>query len=171
MALYCTNCRTVASAGEATCGNCRNGFVSKMACGSCNKVVPTGQSYCPDGCDRRLARGGRAFEETELFPRDPRYPVAGGALPALAGGSLAKIYVPEAYQAGQHGAISDVQMAGRDAEILTKMNALVAVLYAVAEDMSIFVQKADSTRALIKGCRNLAADLQEEVEVRRGPGR
>lgn len=178
MALYCTNCRTVAGQGEATCGNCRNGFTSKLACGSCNKVVPSGQAYCGD-CDRRgygqgaggSYGGGRELARPEPFPIDPRHPTYGGNLPALPGMSMDRIVVPDYHRAGEHGALSEVQMSGNDANILTKMNALVVVLYQIAEDMSGFMQKAESTRVLIKGCRNLAADIQEEVEVRRGSGR
>jgi hypothetical protein len=60
----------------------------------------------------------------------------------------------------------------RDTQILNEMAQLVVVLHTVAEHMSSeFSGHMESTRKLIKGCRNLAADIQEEIEVRRGPRR
>jgi prefoldin subunit 5 len=54
---------------------------------------------------------------------------------------------------------------------LNQMGQVVAVLYALGEQMSRFQGHMASTRSAIKSCRTLAADLQEEIDVRRGnPG-
>lgn len=159
MSLYCTNCRSVVGAGEAVCGNCRNGFVSRLACGNCNKVVPSGNSFCPD-CDRQVAR------------RHHEIPLEALELPPLPPGiSLERAHVPDTHVAGRFGARAVVSMNGDDADILTKMNQMVVLLHALAGEMTKFQGVADSTRRIIRGCRTLAADLQEEVEVRRGPSR
>jgi RNA polymerase subunit RPABC4/transcription elongation factor Spt4 len=162
MALYCTTCRVVVTEGEATCGNCRNGFTSKLACGACNRVVPTGTSYCQN-CSVISARVSRS----PILP-----PLTLGSLPALPPGmTLERAVVPESYSAGRFGADAYVQMNGRDAEILTKMNQVAMLLHALAADMNDFQGVAESTRRLIKGCRNMATEILEEVEVRRGPER
>ncbi len=72
-------------------------------------------------------------------------------------------------QAGGHGAKAEVTMAGRDADILTKMGSLVLLLHAMAREMNEFAGLSDDTRKCIRECRNLATLLQEEYETRLGP--
>jgi hypothetical protein len=156
-------CRTPANTGEAVCGNCRNGFVSKMGCASCSKIVPSGYSYCPD-CARNVNVESSAIARPEIRP---------GALPALSlppGLSLEHAYVPEVkYNAGKFGVTAVVAMSGHDADIMTKMNQVAMMLHALAAEMNTFQGIGESTRGVIRGCRDLATRLQEEVEVRRGP--
>ena len=180
MALYCTTCRTMAENGSALCRNCGNGFTSRLACAQCNKVVPSGQAFCAN-----CARGGQDSFQRESTrehfpgvgvmvpaPRHEHEPSVGLTLPRLPPGiSLDRVHVPETRTAGRLGAIADVQMSGRDAEILTKMNQIVVLLHALAAEMNDFIALSLETRRVIKGCRNLASDLQEEVETRVGPAR
>lgn len=176
--LYCTTCRTVVEVGSAFCRACGNGFTSRLACATCGRVVPAGQAFCD-----RCASGGidpaRQASSQEFFPNHPNTALsarneapAGLVLPRLPPGvSLDRVHVPESRPAGRLGAVADVQMGGRDAEILTKMNQVVVLLHALAVEMNDFVAYSDLTRRNIKACRNLAADLQEEVETRVGPAR
>jgi RNA polymerase subunit RPABC4/transcription elongation factor Spt4 len=182
--LYCTTCRTVVDGGSAICGNCKNGFTSSLACGTCNRVVQRGHAYC-SACtpidrggvrfDRDVPTGGgtviRRSYDADPSPPPPPLPSLSLTLPKLPGVSLERAHVPESYVAGQFGAESVVQMNGRDAEILTKMNQVVVLLHALAGEMNDFCHLSDGTRRVIKGCRNLATALQEEVETRRGPSR
>jgi len=80
--------------------------------------------------------------------------------------------LPETYRQDRFGVKAEVQTDPRDTHIMNEMAQLVVVLHTVAEHMSTgFSGHMDSTRKLIKGCRNLAADLQEEIEIRVGPRR
>lgn len=184
MALYCTTCRTMAENGSALCKVCGNGFTSRLACATCNRVVASGQAFC-ESCASRGLDPHRQSSSNEFFPNIPssmvparreheheQSSVMGLTLPKLPPGiSLDRVHVPEARTGGKFGAIADIQMNGRDAEILTKMNQVVLLLHALAAEMNEFQAFSDSTRKVIKGCRNLAADLQEEVESRVGPVR
>ena len=169
----------MAENGSALCRNCGNGFTSRLACATCNKVVPSGQAFCAS-CARNGIDELRQSAGQEHFPNipgamvpAPRHgggEVMGLVLPKLPPG-LSLAQVSEVRTGGKFGAISDIQMNGRDAEILTKMNQVVALLHALAAEMNDFVALSGETRKCIKGCRNLAADLQEEVETRVGPTR
>jgi hypothetical protein len=73
------------------------------------------------------------------------------------------------YEAGQFGVKAEVQADPTDVEIMNQINQLVVLLHVMADRMGKeFTGHMDSTRRVIKGCRNLASDLQEEVEVRTG---
>src|ERR1700688_1690647 len=144
MSLFCMVCRTVAGHGEAVWSNCRNGFTSKLACANCSKVVPSGYSYCPE-CTRSVNVESSAIARPEPHP---------SSLPALSlppGLSLEHAYVPEVKRdAGRFGAISTVQMSGRDADIMTKMNQVAMMLHALAAEMNTFQGIGDSTRGVIR---------------------
>jgi hypothetical protein len=163
MSLYCMVCSTVAGVGEAVCGNCRNGFTSKLRCSKCDKVVPSGYSYCPH-CAQNV------HVESSAIARPSQN---SSNLPALAlppGLSYETAVVPEVKQnAGRFGVAATVHMSGRDADIMTKMNQVAMMLHALAAEMNTFQGIGDSTRGVIRGCRDLATRLQEEVEIRRGP--
>lgn len=185
MALYCTNCRTVAEDGDAVCRTCGNGFVSRLACSRCNRVVPSGQAYCSSctAMEKRRPPPEPFSEERHpsgYVPPAPPMAAAGAlaaigmaTLPALTAGSGAHgaLAVPDGYRAGSHGAKSEVFYRGRDAEIMTRMNQVAALLLALAAEMNDLVAVGESTRGIMRGCRVLAADLQGEVEMRRGSER
>jgi hypothetical protein len=95
-------------------------------------------------------------------------PVMGAlAIPGLPNSLM--LPVQESYSHGRFGVSAEVQLNGRDADILTKMKQTGALLHVLAQEMNNLCGHMPSTRAVIKACRNLAADLQEEVEVRLGP--
>ena len=73
--------------------------------------------------------------------------------------------------AGELGVTAEVQLNGRDAEILTKMGQTAALLLALANEMNGLKGHMASTRSLITKARILSAELQGEVEVRLGPTR
>lgn len=164
VALYCITCSYVAGPGEATCGNCRNGFTSKLACGACGKVVPSGHSYCPS-CTQNVHVESSALSRPEQnLSKLPALTLPPGL------STIQDLQVPEVRRdVGRFGVSATVVMAGRDAEIMTKMNQVAMMLHALAAEMNTFQGVSDNTRGVIRGCRDLATRLQEEVEIRRGP--
>jgi chemotaxis protein histidine kinase CheA len=92
-------------------------------------------------------------------------PPALPGLPSHVG--LAKI--PEQYNAGRYGVTATVQVPARDVEIMNKMGQVVVILHTLAAEMNSFQGHMDSTRSVIRQCRALATELQDEIETRRGP--
>lgn len=78
-------------------------------------------------------------------------------------------HVPSTYIHGRFGVTAVVTMNGQDAEIMTMMSQAATLLHALAAKMNTFQGVMRSTREVIRGCRDLATSLQEEIEVRRGP--
>lgn len=179
--LYCKSCRQVVEAGDNQCRNCGNGFVSALICGTCGTEVSRGSAACPK-CQKHASnvgivpRGGQpapvSVDITIMAPGGappPRGGHPGNALgiPILPTELLAP--VQESYVQRSFGVESEVFMGGRDAEILTRMKQVAALLTVLAADMNQLQGHMPSTRDVIKGCRKLALDIQEEVEVRLGP--
>lgn len=180
--LYCKSCNYVVDTGRNACLNCNNGFVSSLVCGTCYKDVPRGRSSCatchrvsvPLDVPRGYSEQGPPnvqiavlpFVEQEA-PRPPRPPTGALAIPGLPAGLM--VPVQDAYSHGRFGAEAEVKLNGRDADILTKMKQTGALLHALAQEMNGLQGHMQSTRALIRACRTMAADLLEEVEVRLGP--
>lgn len=78
--------------------------------------------------------------------------------------------VPEVYQAGRYGVSAEVRMPAGDVEILNRLGQLSQLLYSMAtETGSGFRGVMDHTRQMVRDMRKLAADIQEEIEMRRGP--
>lgn len=177
--LYCKSCRQVVEAGDNQCRNCGNGFVSALICGTCGNEVSRGSAACPR-CQKHaggvgiVVRGMSPNQEVDITIPDPRgVPPRGGhpgnalGIPILPTELLAP--VQESYVQRSFGVESEVFMGGRDAEILTRMKQVAALLTVLAADMNQLQGHMPSTRDVIKGCRKLALDIQEEVEVRLGP--
>lgn len=170
--LYCKACQRVVDKGDNQCRNCANGFVSPLVCGGCGVEVARGSSTCPK-CDKHSGGVGivpRAVPAPtfDLVPPPPR---GGGGnhlgIPVLPMGMPAPI--AESYVQRSFGVESEVTMGGRDAEILSRMQQVAALLQVLAADMNGLQGHMPSTREVIKGCRKLALEMQEEVEVRLGP--
>lgn len=168
MALYCSTCRQAAVPTEAICGNCRSGFVSQLVCGDCGHPVERGLTFCPS-CQnkgtllpvlRPDAQRGSLSPGSSLVPLPPTFGGAPVPMPAV---------IPPTYSHGRFGVSAEVQLAGQDAEILTLMSHAASLLHGLAVKMNQFAGVTNSTRAVIRGCRDLATSLQEEIEVRRGP--
>lgn len=176
--LYCKTCNYVTEAGRNACLNCGNGFVSVLVCGACGKEVVRGSSACAI-CESRASAALRGYSQQgppnvqisvlpfveQEAPKPPR--LGALAIPGLPAGLMRP--VREAYSHGRFGVEAEVQLNGRDADIMTKMKQTGALLHVLAQEMNNLQGHMPSTRALIKACRNLAAELQEEVEVRLGP--
>jgi hypothetical protein len=99
------------------------------------------------------------------------YPIGGAAravaaIPAAVAGASR---VPEVYRAGRYGVDAEVSVPPGDAAIMTEMLQLVQLLHAMAARANQFRGANDHTRKIIRDMRTLANDLQEEVELRRGP--
>lgn len=158
--LYCTVCRRVAEQDAVMCAFCNTGFTSQLGCGSCGKAVPRGMSHCAYCVPQPP-------QKTELVPQRPSQELAMPFLPPLEISVPAPI--PTSYVSRKFGVEARVTMNGNDAEIMSNMGNTAALLLALANQMNNFQGLAQSTRNLIKSCRNLATDIQEEIEVRRGP--
>lgn len=173
--LYCKTCKVVADVGCNTCNNCKNGFVSVLVCGSCGGDLPRGASACAQAqCQPvvglvpapPLPPRGNNIDVTIMPYQDIRNSRA-MAVPGLPLGLPAPIR--ESYEQKRFGVDAAVQMNGRDAAILTKMQQAGALLHVLAQEMNNLQGFMPSTREVIKGLRKMAVDLQEEVEIRIGP--
>lgn len=155
--LYCQTCRNVIPLGGVMCPH--HGFTVQLACQICGAVIERGLGACAT-CDA---------PKQELAPL-PYLHLPPGTSAAL---QVPRIELPSAvparYVSRKFGVEAEVVLNGQDAEILTKMGQVAALLQVLAQNMNNFQGVMDSTRRVIKACRNLAADIQEEVEVRRGP--
>lgn len=178
--LYCKTCKFVADVGCNTCNNCKNGFVSVLVCGSCGREVPRGAAacaQCPTQADvvglvpgmpaPRGGGGGGGNIDVTIMPYQDVHHSRAMAIPGLPLGLPAPIR--ESYEQRRFGVDAAVQMNGKDAAILTKMQAAGALLHVLAQEMNNLQGFMPSTREVIKGLRKMALELQEEVEVRIGP--
>ena len=190
--LYCTTCRTLADEGDTQCRNCKNGFVSELACSVCRHVVQRGDSTCR-ACARGETRTDRRFTDqgfdvvpprnVDLVPHsgvtininNPSAPPPPPPLPlALSRHLPAPLHVPDSYHVDKQrglGITAEVFNDLGDVDIMNKMGSLVVLLHAMADEMAKFRGHMESTRRCMRSCRVLAADLQEEIEVRRGSTR
>ena len=64
-----------------------------------------------------------------------------------------------------------MRRAPGDAEVETVMGQMVVVLHSFAAKVNELTGHSELTRSIIRASRALAADVQEELELRRGPGR
>jgi len=64
-----------------------------------------------------------------------------------------------------------VRRAPGDAEVETVMGQMVVVLHSFAAKVNGLTGHSELTRSIIRASRALAADVQEELELRRGPGK
>lgn len=172
--LYCKSCKYVVEAGDNQCRNCGNGFVSALVCGGCSREVPRGSVSCPT-CDRHTGGVGVVPRQSGVVVAV--VPYGGGQLqhpepmlPALPGLPMGlPPPVRESYVQRSFGVESEVVLNTGDADILNKMNQAAALLQVLAAEMNKLQGHMPSTREVIKGCRKLSLELQEEVEVRLGP--
>jgi hypothetical protein len=77
--------------------------------------------------------------------------------------------IAETYSAGQFGVTATVQTPALDVEIMNEMGQVVVILHTLASKMNKFQGIMESTRSVIRQCRTLATELQDEIESRRGP--
>jgi len=173
MPLSCTVCRTPVPPTQAVCPYCRNGYTSRLMCTVCNRVVKAGLDHC-EHCETAPISGelvapyrpeGSGPYVHRTAPQDslmmPQLPVP---LPLM----RPAVY-PEGNIQRKFGVESEVFHNPRDVDIMNKMSQCVTMLHAMAGEMNGFAGHMESTRRLMKSCRALANDMQEEIEVRRGP--
>jgi hypothetical protein len=177
--LFCTVCHNEVPQGFAQCVACKVGYARELACATCRKVVPRGVSSCA-ACERRstLVPASPPAEPLPLaiaLPTLPPPPMAllvpSSAPPAMPGlpAHISRSLVPEVYQAGKFGVDATVRIPALDVEILNEMASVVVILHTLASKMNNFQGISESTRHVIRQCRMLATELQDEIETRRGP--
>jgi hypothetical protein len=69
---------------------------------------------------------------------------------------------------GNFGALADVSVPDNVSGLLMDIQQTVQSLLTLATKLSHYAQ-TEGTRMCIRNCRNLATELQEEFETRRGP--
>lgn len=170
MGLQCTICKCQVDEGLNFCPECHSGFVSQLSCVACGRLVPRGTASCPCGGAGLPARPVLP----EVLPRQvsliaPRY--APPAAPGLPPHVVMPAPVPSRYVVRGGGVEAEVRMAPGDAEVMTLMGQMVVVLHSFAAKLNTLTGHSELTRSLIRASRALAADVQEELELRKGPGR
>lgn len=153
MSLYCRPCRQELALGSVSCPVCGG---QDLACMTCHQSVGQGQAIC-SACSRIGVR--------RVLPPDVEQAIA--EVPDVV---LNLPRVPEVYQAGRHGVRAEVRISPGDAAIMNELLRLVPMLHGMAGRLNQFQGHTDHTRKLIRDMRTLACDVQEEVELRRGPG-
>ena len=98
------------------------------------------------------------------LPTDGAYRAI-ATIPAAARSSM----IPETYRAGKFGVEADVRVPAGDVSIMNELGKLVELLHAMAARSNQFGITSEHTRKLIRDMRILATDVQEEIELRRGP--
>lgn len=178
MSLYCSVCRNEVPEGFAQCVACKAGFAPQLMCGVCRSLVPRGTATCIV-CAQRARQEARASQD--LIPAHPQGqaaspsavshpvvmlpPLSLARLPSFAGPGA--MMVPETYEAGKLGVSATVQIPPQHAAVMNDLGQLVALLHTMATKMVLL--PGDGARLLAKSMRNLATDIQEEIERRVGP--
>ena len=162
MGLFCTNCRNPVPEGVNQCRVCNNGFVHQLACYQCGNHVARGAAAC--GC-----------MQSGQYYAPPGYSSPASQSRELSRRTSSREYGELTYGetfdgAGRFGAISDVTVPDGVASVLGDIARTVQTLLALASKLAT-VAGTDRSRECIRGCRDLASRLQEELETRRGPSR
>ena len=174
MGLYCTICSNVVPPGFSQCLACKAGFAPQLACEVCRQPVPRGAGSCVP-CERRASGSANQPIQELVTYQTPQSSVSIAPLPSapptLPGlpAHVAMARIPEQYNHGRFGVSATVQVPQKDVEIMTEMAQLVVILHTMASKMNSFQGIMQSTRNVIRLCRDLATQLQDEIETRRGP--
>jgi RNA polymerase subunit RPABC4/transcription elongation factor Spt4 len=166
--LQCTVCRRLVDEGLNFCPECHSGFVSQLSCAACGRLVPRGQASC-QGC-----RGAGVPTHPEVLPPQVSLVAPRCAPPAALGlppHVTLPAPVPSSYVVRGSGVVAEVRRAPGDAEVETVMGQMVVVLHSFAAKLNTLTGHSELTRGIIRASRALAADVQEELELRKGPGR
>ena len=183
MPLYCSNCLKMVPEGSAQCYECKAGFVHQLICYNCKRPVQRGASTCT--CGQMLAKlptlpslsvdrpamAGQVVRAPADSPSLVGFTAPPSAPPALPGlpAHVKSLRISEEYNAGRYGVTATVSMPAKDVEIMNKLGQMVVLLHTVAQEMNQFQGHAEHTRSLIRAMRNLATDIQDEIEMRTGP--
>jgi len=167
MSLYCPTCRVFVKQGESNCPKCFRS--SGLACVECNHYVEDGASRC-----------SRDHEVQALVPTTVESVVEGEVVLSLQSPAVSAALsvpaavasarpVPSVYEAGRHGVKAEVRVPEGDVTIMNELLSLVQLLHAMAARANQFRGHTEHTRKMIRDMRVLATDVQDEVEMRRGP--
>jgi len=161
MGLYCTSCRNPVPEGVNQCQVCNNGFVHQLECGLCGNLVVRGAAACVRCSSSSSYSPPRSYGEVSER--------------ALSSRTVQDNYGHPTYGetfdgAGRFGAISDVTVPDDVVGVFNDIAREVRSLLSLASKLAS-VAGTERSRECIRGCRDLASRLQEELETRRGPGR
>ena len=171
MSVYCLPCLTILPEEMSACPKC--GGMS-FSCLGCHAPLRVGKKSCeqcgrteimrPDPVDH-LQYGIRPDGISQDDQRSSGARVALATVPTAARATL----VPEVYQAGKFGVSAEARMVPGDVVVLNELGKLVELLHAMASRTTHFAGLTEHTRKMIRDMRILATDIQEEIEMRRGP--
>ena len=201
MSLICTICKNSVPDGFSHCLVCNAGHVPQLQCGKCSKLVDRGSSTCScDQIIRRMAselpdlpsyhppqqtrsvQPQQTSSSTELTQRAaesfPGGEVVGFQSPISAPSVLPGLpahvsvaVVPKEYEAGRYGVSATVTIPEKDVGVMNDWAQLVVLLHTMAKRGNEFQGHTEHTRRVIRAMRDLASDIQDEIEMRTGPPR
>ena len=160
---YCPSCRVVVPDELQACEKCGN---DRLACHTCHEIIPAGTVVCPRCFTPPPIPPPKAPPAELVLPEPPSR--AEQAIAAIPAGVRAQL-VPEQYRGGKYGVEADVRIPAGDVAIMNELGKLAELLHAMASRANQFVGQTEHTRKVIRNMRLLATDLQEEIELRRGP--
>jgi len=198
MSLVCTICKNSVPEGFSHCLVCNAGHVPQLQCGKCATLVNRGSSTC--SCDQIIRRMASELPDlplyqspqqtksqqtsssaeltqraTESFPGGEvvgfQSPIsAPSVLPGLPA-HVSVAVVPKEYDAGRYGVTAKVTIPEKDVGVMNDWAQLVVLLHTMAKRGNEFQGHTEHTRRVIRAMRDLASDIQDEIEMRTGPPR
>lgn len=191
--LECVSCGRLVPRGSASCFGCSRQSAAPPAeplwldtscptCGSRQFDTPSGVS-CERGHGGALGAVVPRWQASHVSAslpqplqvsgvvavRSPQYapPVSSWDPPHVAlAAPVAGTFVVR-----QGGVEAEVRIPPGDAEVMGLMGQLVVILHTFAAKLNSLTGHSEHTRHIIRSARTLANDVQEELELRRGPGR
>jgi RNA polymerase subunit RPABC4/transcription elongation factor Spt4 len=185
-ALTCASCQTEVPRGQAFCQSCDSALIppERPSVDPPHYVFPPAHQPQAARPNTALVPSGFRLPNPPSSPGPLAIPVPAGhpsvtvtfnapaEAPPVMSGLPAHIRLPnqmeEYHRTERPGFLAEVFTNGADNTIMNEMAQTIVILHTMAEKMTRFAGHMDSTRRCIKGLRNLASDLQEEIEVRRG---
>jgi hypothetical protein len=79
--------------------------------------------------------------------------------------------IPKEYEAGRYGVSATVTIPEKDVGVMNDWAQLVVLLHTMAKRGNEFQGHTEHTRRVIRAMRDLASDIQDEIEMRTGPPR
>lgn len=187
--LECSACGRLVPRGSASCLSCsRSAGPACSVCGSPQVLTASGVT-CSNG--HGGASGISPLVDAERVPspqREQSLSLGRGVVPPSVAGLSAPPQAPSAlpglpphvslaapvqsrYVSRQGGVEAEVRVPPGDAEVMDLMGQVVVILHTFASRMNTLTGHGELTRSIIRASRVLAADVQEELEQRKGPGR
>jgi hypothetical protein len=157
MGLYCTNCKKGVPEGLSQCMECKAGYVHQLACLFCRRSVPRGVAMC--GCSGLPVLPSpppldisqrQEIPETRISKVTPRSDLA--RMGSQMVGFAAPRSAPPIFQG-----------------LPSHVTALTVPEEYEAQRLTQFQGRNEHTQGLARSMRNLATEIQEEIEMRTGP--